>query len=216
MLLAPMPEGARYAAVETDAAGAVRRIAGRFGPGGEGLSPWHFTGVHVLSPQLLAEIPETPFELDVNRHVYPPLMERGLVCAHLAEGYWNDLGTPARYLDASRDVLAGRVPLARFTGADPFAGLVASAPGVHVHPGATVDPSASLVAPCAIARGARVGARAAVGPAAFVGEKASIGPGATLREVSVWAGEIGPGEALERCIVAGELRVAADGGAATG
>src|SRR5512147_3077886 len=42
LLLAPMPSGGRYAAVETDADLAVRRIAGR-GPGGPGpLSPWHF------------------------------------------------------------------------------------------------------------------------------------------------------------------------------
>src|SRR5919205_1029977 len=57
MVLMPMPPGAPYAAVEVDAAGAVRRIAGRFGPGGDGLSPWHFTGVHVLSPALLDEVP---------------------------------------------------------------------------------------------------------------------------------------------------------------
>ncbi len=50
MVLLPMPAGARYAAVEVDAGGAVRRIAGAFGPGGAGLSPWHFSGVHVLSP----------------------------------------------------------------------------------------------------------------------------------------------------------------------
>ena len=48
MVLLPMPGGARYAAVEVDGGGAVRRIAGAFGPGGEGLTPWHFSGVHVL------------------------------------------------------------------------------------------------------------------------------------------------------------------------
>src|SRR5512142_3041423 len=57
MLLLPMPEGGRYAAVETDASGAVRRIAGSFGPGGEGLSPWHFSGVHVLSGAILDAVP---------------------------------------------------------------------------------------------------------------------------------------------------------------
>src|SRR6266702_2657386 len=53
MVVMPMPAGAAYAAVELDPAGVVRRIAGRFGPGGEGLSPWHFTGVHVLAPALI-------------------------------------------------------------------------------------------------------------------------------------------------------------------
>jgi mannose-1-phosphate guanylyltransferase len=211
MLLAPMPEGARYAAVETGAGGAVRRIAGRFGPGGEGLSPWHFTGVHVLSPRLLDLVPAEPFELDVNRHVYPALMERGLVRGHLAEGYWNDLGTPARYLDASRDVLAGRVPLARFAGADPFAELDARAPGVRVHRSAVVAPDATLDAPCAIGPGARVEAGARIGPAAYLGEAARAGAASAVRDAFAWAGtEIAPGESLERCIAAGALRVVAE------
>ena len=118
MVLLPMPPGVRYAAVETDAGGAVRRIAGAFGPGGEALSPWHFSGVHVLSPALLDRVPAAPFEQDINRHVYPPLMASGAVRGRVVEGYWNDLGTPARYLEATFDVLSGRVPLTRFPGAE--------------------------------------------------------------------------------------------------
>ena len=140
MVLLPMPAGARYAAVEVDAGGAVRRIAGAFGPGGAGLSPWHFSGVHVLSPALLERVGPDPFEADVNRHVYPPLMASGAVRGFVASGYWNDLGTPARYLEANRDVLAGRVPSARFPGADPFAATRELGPGVRAAPGARIDP----------------------------------------------------------------------------
>jgi mannose-1-phosphate guanylyltransferase len=120
MLLLPMPEGGKYAAVETDASGAVRRIAGKFGPGGEGLTPWHFSGVHVLSGAILDAVPAAPFERDVNRHVYPPLMPSGAVRGLKVSGYWNDLGTPGRYVRANADVLSGTVPLGRFAGADPF------------------------------------------------------------------------------------------------
>lgn len=211
MVLAPMPEGSRYAAVEMDRTGAVRRIAGRFGPGGEELSPWHFTGVHVLSPQVLDLVPAEPFELDVNRHVYPALMERGELRGHLAQGYWNDLGTPGRYLDASRDVLEGRLPLARFGGAEPFDGAPVRAPGVHVHETARVDAGATLAAPCAIGRAAHVAAGARVGPSVFVGDGATIGPGALLRDAAVWSGtSVAPGESLERCVAAGALRVAGE------
>src|SRR5512137_1071247 len=57
MALLPMPAGARYASVEIDGDGRVRRIAGRFGPGGDGLTAWHFPGLHVVSPELLALVP---------------------------------------------------------------------------------------------------------------------------------------------------------------
>jgi mannose-1-phosphate guanylyltransferase len=211
MVLMEMPAGARYAAVEADAAGVVRRIAGRFGPGGEGLAPWHFTGVHVLSPDLLAEVAAEPFELDVNRHVYPRLMERGLVRAHLVRGYWNDLGTPARYLAANLDVLGGKVPLHRFGGADPFAALEPfGAPGVWTAHGAHVDPGAALHAPAAVGAGARVEAGATVGPAAVVGAGARVAAGARVRRAVVWEGTaLAPGEELCDAVAAGRERVAA-------
>src|SRR6266545_4735742 len=77
---------------------------------------------------------------DVNRHVYPRLMERGLVRAHHARGYWNDLGTPARYLAANEDVLFGCFGLHRFGGADPFDALEPFyAPGAWTGPRAHLD-----------------------------------------------------------------------------
>jgi mannose-1-phosphate guanylyltransferase len=210
MILLPMPAGARYATVEVDGAGAVRRIAGAFGPGGEGLSHWHFSGVHVLSRALLERIPDMPFELDINRHVYPPLMASGAIRGRVVEGYWNDLGAPGRYLEATRDVLASRVPLDRFRGADPFAGTRELAPGVRVAATARVDPTARLAAPALVLGGADVGAGAEVGPNAVVGPWARVAAGARVSEAIVWeATAIDAGERVERAIAAGEDRVRA-------
>ena len=182
MLLLPMPEGARYATVEVDGEGAVRRIAGKFGPGGEGLVPWHFSGVHVLSARALDHVPAAPFECDVNRHVYPPLMERGLVRGWLASGFWSDLGTPARYLAANLDAVAGRVPLARFPGVAP----------ARVGPGTVVEPGAD------------------VGRDVVLGARCRVPAGAFLRRAVVWDGtSLVPGERLEDAVAAGGLRVPA-------
>jgi mannose-1-phosphate guanylyltransferase len=179
MVLMEMPPGAKYATVDVDAQGAVRRIAGR-GPGGPDLRALHFTGVHVLSPALLARVPAEPFELDVNRHVYPPLLEAGAVRGHVVHGYWNDLGTPERYLAANLDVLGGRVPQARFAGVRPFA----------IAPSATVEEGAD------------------VGPGVHAGPGARLAAGCTVREAVIWAGTaIRPGERVIRAIAAGDLRV---------
>ncbi|HEY6098069.1 MAG TPA: sugar phosphate nucleotidyltransferase [Anaeromyxobacter sp.] len=190
MLLLPMPAGGRYAAVETDASGAVRRIAGAFGPGGAGLASWHFSGVHVLSPALLDRVPGQPFEADVNRHVYPPLMASGAVRGLAVGGYWNDLGTPGRYLEASADVLAGRIPLGRFRGVDPFAGTRELAPGVRAATTARVDPAARVEAP------------------AFIGARAVVPAGARVKDAIVWDDTVlSPRERLEHAIAAGSDRV---------
>lgn len=210
MVLLPMPAGARYAAVEVDAGGAVRRIAGTFGPGGDGLSPWHFSGVHVLSPALLDRIPASPFEADVNRHVYPPLMASGAIRGQVASGYWNDLGTPARYLAANLDVLSGAVPLARFRGADPLAGTSLLAPGVAAAPGAVIRPGARLVGPVRVGAGAEIEPGAEVGPLAVIGAGARVQRGARVARAVVWDGTgIGPGERVEDAVAAGTDRVAA-------
>ncbi len=192
MLLLPMPAGARYAAVEVDAGGAVRRIAGAFGPGGEGLAPWHFSGVHVLSPEILDHVAASPFEQDVNRHVYPPLMAAGAVRGLAVGGYWNDLGTPARYLEASADLLLGRVPAARFAGAQPLAGTRLLAPGVRAAADARVDEAAVVEAP------------------AFVGAGCTVPAGARVRDAILWEGTaLAPGEVVEHAIAAGGDRVRA-------
>ncbi|HUL59531.1 MAG TPA: nucleotidyltransferase family protein [Anaeromyxobacteraceae bacterium] len=202
MVLLPMPPGARYAAVEVDGAGAVRRIAGAFGPGGDGLTPWHFSGVHVLSAALLDRVPAAPFECDVNRHVYPPLMAEGLVRGFVASGpwngraaaggYWNDLGTPARYLRANLDVLRGRVPLARFPGIDPLAGEVPSSHAL-------------------VARSARIQGAGRLRDA-VVGERCVVPAGAIVERAVLWDGTaLAPGEQVVDAIAAADLRVPATG-----
>jgi mannose-1-phosphate guanylyltransferase len=183
MVLMAMPPGAAYAAVEADAAGRVRRIAGRFGPGGDGLEPWHFPGVHVLSPALLDLVPDEPFECDVNRHVYPPLMASGRVRRVLSAGAWSDLGDPRSYLAANLDVAAGRLPLGRFGG---------------------------LARPPRVAPDAVVEAGAEVGEDVVIGAGCRVGAGARLRRAVLWPGTaVAPGEVLVDAIAAGGLRVPA-------
>jgi mannose-1-phosphate guanylyltransferase len=212
MVLAPMPAGGQYAAVEVDAGGAVRRIAGRFGPGGDGLTPWHFTGVHVIAPALLDRVPEEPFELDVNRHVYPPLMGAGLVRVHVAGGYWNDLGTPERYLGANRDLLAGLVPLDRFPGADPYAGLDLRGSGIRVARSARVEAGAVLQPPVLVGDAAWIEAGAIAGPEAVVGSRCRVPAGARVVRAVLWSGtSLEPGEEAVDVIADGGCRVSARG-----
>jgi len=210
MVVAPMPAGASYAAVEVDGGGAVRRIAG-VGPGGEGLTPLHFTGAHVLSPALLAAVPDEPFACDVNRQVYPPLLD-GRVRAVLDRGAWMDLGDPAGYLAAHRGLLDGRVSWTRMPGADPFRGLAPVGPGIWRGAGVEVAAGATVAEPAALLAGARVEAGATVGPYAVVGRGARVGAGARVRDAVVWDGtEVTAGEVLAGAVAAGRLRVAAGG-----
>ena len=144
----------------------------------------------------------------MNRHVYPPLMDSGAVRGFVAGGYWNDLGAPARYLSAQEDLLAGRIPLARFRGADPRDGLLQPAPGAFVSPTAVVEAGAELVAPALVGPGCHVASGARVGPFATLAAGARLLAGARVARGAVWADTtLGPGEVLEGAIAAGEDRV---------
>jgi mannose-1-phosphate guanylyltransferase len=180
MALLPMPPGASYATVELDEGGRVRRIAGRFGPGGDRLTPWHFPGLHALSPGLLERIPASPFACDVNRDLYPPLLARGLVRGLVTSGAWSDLGDPASYLAANLAAAEGRLRLERFGLAPP----PRLSPSARVDPAASVDSRSVIGAGCLVPAGARV-------------------EGSVLWEGTVLA----PGEQVIGAVAAGALRV---------
>jgi len=200
MVLLPMPANETYAAVELDAAGDVRRIAGR-GPTGaagskagaapsegrpgspERLTPWHFTGVHVLEPGLFdfmkAEGPE-----DINREVYLRALEAGQrVHGIVAEGYWSDLGTPSRYLATVRDLLYGQVAAAPFGDRWPLTAQAKGAGNFWSEAGANAE---KVAGPAYFEAGCEISPTARIGASVSVGRRARIPAGARLNRSVVF------------------------------
>ncbi|MBM7114378.1 sugar phosphate nucleotidyltransferase [Archangium primigenium] len=205
MVLLPMPENETYASVDLEARGQVRRIAGR-GPGGEGLTPWHFTGVHVMSPRVFdfmtAQGPE-----DINRDVYVRMMEAGLsVRGEAVKAYWSDLGTPSRYLATVHDVLGGRVPLTGLGADSPFAEAPRGAGYFWAHASAQVDGQvegpAYFEARSVVSRDARVGSSVAVGAGVRVAEGVRL-----ERSVLLEGTALQPDESLVDTVAWGAHRV---------
>ena len=211
MVLLPMPEGEKYASVDLDAGGRVRRIAG-YGPGGEGLVPWHFTGVHVMSPRVFDFMsPEGPE--DINREVYVRMMQAWLpVRGAVVEAYWSDLGTPSRYVGTVRDVLSGRVPLEGLGADGPFAGAPRGTGNFWAHPTARV--LGRVTGPACFDAGSVVEPGAHVGAAVSVGPRVNVGAGARLERAALLEGtEVAPGEELVEVMAWGAHRVPAPLGA---
>lgn len=209
LVLLPMPAGEKYAAVECDAGLAVRRIAGKGPGGGAGaLTPWHFTGVHVMSPRVFDFMsPEGPE--DINRDVYVRMLEAGeRVRGDVVDAYWSDLGTPSRYLATVQDALAGRVPFARLgAGASPLGAPLAE--GVWAGEGARTS-GAELAAPVYLGPGCTLGEGARVGPGVAVGPGVRVGAGARLSRCAVFEEtEVQPGEVLEQVLAWGPHRMPA-------
>ena len=207
MVLAPYPRGATYGAVEVDAQMNVRRVAGRGAQPDPSLSKLHFTGVHVLEPELIARLPAEG-ESDINRTAYVRAIHDGArVHGFLQQGYWGDLGAPRSLLRAHLDVLEKRIPLQRFRPeADPFDGCEERTPGVFVHPTAQVE--APLSAPVLIQAGAVVAPGAVVGSGVTIGAKARVDAGAHLERAVVWERtHVAAGERLVEQIAAPGVRL---------
>jgi mannose-1-phosphate guanylyltransferase len=64
-------------------------------------------GAYLLERSVLQQIPPD-LSVSIEREVFPELIGKGLYGIRL-DGYWLDIGTPDRYLEANWDILEGRV-----------------------------------------------------------------------------------------------------------
>ncbi|MGH8929811.1 MAG: sugar phosphate nucleotidyltransferase [Egibacteraceae bacterium] len=199
--LVPVPDTSSFGVAVCDAEDRVTRFVEKPPPGTLAANTIN-GGTYVLDPSVFSEFPgDGP--LSFERAVFPGLVDAGeLVLGVEARGYWQDLGTPRRYLDGHRAVLEGRCAWPLTPGLRIFeATLVAIHESARVSSSATLGPMAVVGAGCMIGPGARIvdsvlHDRVNVGGGACIsggilGERVQIAaravlvPGAVLRDHSV-------------------------------
>jgi mannose-1-phosphate guanylyltransferase len=156
--------------------------------------PWLVNaGTYVLTRPVIEALPAGE-NISIERDVFPGLVGHGMAGLRL-DGYWMDIGTPERYLQATWDVLEGRFETSVPAPDD----SVCLSGEVVLSPESKVGPRVVLGDGCAVAEGASV-RRSVLFPGV------SIGPGAHVENSILGVGEV-VGEA-ER--VVGEVRGHAD------
>jgi mannose-1-phosphate guanylyltransferase len=206
--LTPVTDPSAFGVVPTDDEGRVTAFIEK-PPRDEAPTNLINAGTYVLEPRVLERI--TPGRrVSVERETFPAMVRSGTLFAMADDSYWLDTGTPAAYLQAHRDLLAGTrgeppVPGAQrmgewawASGAPDVRGSVAApswlADGALVDEGATVRWSA-VGAGCVVERGATVvdsvlldGARVAADSSvqgAVLGRGSTVGERCDVRPVSV-------------------------------
>ena len=172
-------------------------------------------GAYVLEREVVDTIARGR-AVSFEREVFPALTGAGLY-GYAASGYWIDIGSPDRYLEATYDLLAGRVesslPPRDETGSLIYEPSLTS--GARIGPQAVVGPHCSVGvgswvdravlhervivgADCSISE-AILGERVRVEDGAKVEPGAVIGSGATIPAGAIADGSarVGPGERLE-------------------
>ena len=193
--LHPVEDSAAYGLVHSGPQGAVLEFLEKTGDSVPGEVN---AGMYVLERSVLDLIPPGE-EVSIERDVFPRLVDDGLHGLRL-EGYWMDIGTPERYLQASWDILAGRVE----TRVEP------TAPGMLVGAGAEVALTATVGPRAVLGPGCRVGAGAEVRDSVVL-DGCVIGEGARINGSILAAGvEVPAGASLDGAVVGEGERVPSD------
>lgn len=64
-----------------------------------------FAGIHLIEPELFNKFPNKKNFCIVRDVYYPLVKQKAPIFAFFCDDYWNDIGTPARYLKANFDYL---------------------------------------------------------------------------------------------------------------
>lgn len=196
MLLCHPPVDDRFTSVWFDgrrvtAIGAVGR--------GEALM---FSGVHALTAEVFERLPDREFS-GMTEDFYLPVLERGdrEIAGIVHDGLWFDVGSPRRYLQASRELTEAivrggvRMPAGSATGAD--SSIVADGARVEgrisksvIGANAVVEDGA-LVVDSALWEGAVVGAGARI-DVSIIGSSVRVPEWSVVSNALIWNGSVTP------------------------
>ena len=194
IVLTPVDNPSAYGLVDTDADGNIRRFLEKPDPNDITCDTIN-AGIYILEPDTFDRIPPDT-KYSIERRYFPSLVERReTFVAYVDRGYWLDIGTTEKYIQAHHDIMAGRCA------ARPFAGQPT---GAHVVDStATVDETARLEGPCFVGARAQIAAGATVAANSVVGASAVIGENAVVDATILWPGSSVGAEATVRGAVIG-------------
>ncbi|HEY3688009.1 MAG TPA: mannose-1-phosphate guanyltransferase [Streptosporangiaceae bacterium] len=188
-----VPDPLEFGIVITDGAGRIKRFLEK-PTWGQVFSDTVNTGIYIIEPDVLDRVPAGR-ATDWAGDIFPDLLARGVpMYGYIADGYWQDVGTHAGYLQAQADALSGAVDV-RIRGFE-------LSPGVWVAEGAEVDPDAVLEGPLCIGEYAKIEGGAVLREYTVLGANAVIKDGAFLHRAVLHGNVyVGGGVNLRGCVI---------------
>ena len=176
IVLTPVENPRAYGLVETDASSNIQRFLEK--PGEDEITCNTINaGIYVLEPETFERIPKDT-AWSIERSFFPSLIERGeTFVAYIYDGYWIDIGTPAKYLQVHKDIMDGRYSAPPFVGA-------ANAP--FVADGARIEADVEMQGPCFVDEGAVVKAGARILPYSVIGRQTHVEEAAVIEDSIIW------------------------------
>lgn len=198
IVLHPAHQRYRYGMIKVNALGEVAQFVDQHAPWTSGpLIETVFTGVQILEPAVLDDIPPGSTAM-LTTEVYQRLLRSsGRFYGYLMDGYWSDIGTPLRYWEANMDLVSGRCALAGTPLKDTIPQaqrLSTEVGGMPLHVGATV----------------RRDGDSSIGPEVVLGEGCVLEGGVRITHSVLWPRvRLGNGVTIERSIITSDVTIPA-------
>lgn len=185
LFLVPVEDPSRFGVVELDAESRILRFTEK--PKREEARANTINGgCYILEPEIFAHIPADEHYM-FERGLFPKLVEVGRpMYGYAPSCYWNDVGTPATYLQVHRDMLTG----------------VAKGELPAKAADCKVDNTAILAGPVVLGSGCSIGPGARIEGPTVLGSHCIVGAEATVRGAVLWEGvHIGKGSGVEESVI---------------
>lgn len=135
------------------------------------------TGIYILEPEVLAEIPDNE-KYDFSQNLFPKLLAKGApLYGFVADGYWSDVGNLEVYRQAQLDCLEGRVDIEL---PEP------TNPRIWIEPDAEVADDVHITGPVYIGRGVKISSGCSIGSYTVIGDYCQLDPGVDIKRSTLW------------------------------
>ena len=182
-----------YGLVEADAEGRLQRFTEK-PPEDEVTGDTINAGIYVLERSVLERIPSEGAQ-SFERDIFPAMIqEEARVFAYLTHGYWQDIGSPQKYLEATFGIISGRTKMPSYP-------QKACPPNNWQKDEVSIDSFSILDGRCVIKPGVAI-------ENSVLGEACRVEEGALIKDSVVWSGtRILPNARIERAIVGRQCHI---------
>lgn len=193
ILMARVMNPAGYGLIETDEEGRIVRFIEK--PAEDDVTGDTINaGIYVLEPSVLNRISkEGPQSFE--REIFPAMLQDGArFYAYLTRGYWQDIGSPQKYLEAHFGIIHGRMKLPSYP-------QKACPPNDWVKRNVQIDQYSILDGGCVIKPGVAI-------ENSVLGEDCRIEEGAFIKDSVIWSGtRVRPHARIERAIIGRQCHI---------
>ncbi len=182
-----------YGLIEADATGRVVRFTEK-PPEDEVTGDTINAGIYVLERSILDRIFKEGTQ-SFEREIFPEMVQEGAkIYAYLSRGYWQDIGSPQKYLEATYGIISGRMKLPSYP--------QRACPTNHWEKKqVSIDAFSILDGGCMIKRGVII-------ENSVLGEDCRVEDGALIKDSVIWSGtRIRTNARIERAIIGRQCHI---------